>query len=146
MTTFRFNLERVLQWRQTQLELEEIKFKKAGAAVADLERARVELEAAGARAEIQVRQWSPLAGRDVSALGGFRIHVEMEEREMAGQLAQRRKELQAQENAMLEARRRYRLLERLKERRRAEWQAAGDRELEELASESFLAGWSRGGR
>jgi hypothetical protein len=47
---------------------------------------------------------------------------------------------------MLEARRCCRLLERLKERRRAEWQAATDREMEELAAESFLAGWSRGER
>jgi hypothetical protein len=44
----------------------------------------------------------------------------------------------------MEARRRCRLLEKLKERRRAEWEKARDRELEELASESFLARWNRG--
>jgi hypothetical protein len=43
---------------------------------------------------------------------------------------------------MLEARRRCRLLERLKERRLAEWTSARDRELEEVASESFLARWA----
>ena len=44
---------------------------------------------------------------------------------------------------MLEARRRCRLLERLKERRLAEWTTARDRELDELASESYLAKWNR---
>jgi hypothetical protein len=43
---------------------------------------------------------------------------------------------------MLEARRRFRLLERLKERRHEDWRLARDRELEELASESYLARWA----
>jgi hypothetical protein len=42
---------------------------------------------------------------------------------------------------MLEARRRCRLLERLRERRWDEWKAAADRELEETAAESYLARW-----
>jgi hypothetical protein len=44
---------------------------------------------------------------------------------------------------MLEARRRCRLLERLKERRLTEWTAGRDHELEEIAAESYLARWSR---
>jgi hypothetical protein len=45
---------------------------------------------------------------------------------------------------MLEARRRCRLLERLKERRKGEWDIAFNRELEAVAAESFLAQWNRG--
>jgi hypothetical protein len=45
-------------------------------------------------------------------------------------------------SAMLEARRRFRLLERLKQRRLEDWRLAGDKELEELASESYLARWT----
>ena len=45
---------------------------------------------------------------------------------------------------MLEARRRCSLLERLKERRLAEWTHERDRELDEIAAESYLARWSRG--
>src|SRR5579872_1455188 len=106
MTTFRFNLQKVLQWRQTQLELEEIKFKQQVAAVTDLERARAEMEATGIQAELAVRTWRPVVGRDLSALGGFRLHVEMQERAIAGRLVERRRELEAQQAAMLEARRR----------------------------------------
>jgi len=144
--SFRFNLQRVLDWRRTQLDLEEARFKQKLAAVAELDRARAALEAAEIHAEVQVRQWSPMAGRDVTALGGYRLHVRAQEQEIAVTRAKSQTALDAQEAAMLEARRRCRLLERLKERRRAEWQAAGDRELEELASESYLAGWARGER
>lgn len=146
MTAFQFNLRKVLQWRQTELELAEVRFKQQFAAVAEMDRAHAELKASGARAEVDVRTWRPVAGRDVSALGGYRLLVRMQEHEIAARRAEGQKVLAAQEAAMLEARRRCRLLERLKERRRAEWQAAGDRQLEELAAESFLAGWARGER
>ena len=53
------------------------------------------------------------------------------------------RELAKQQAAMLEARRRCRLLERLKERRWSEWKLAADRELEQAASESYLARWGR---
>jgi hypothetical protein len=35
------------------------------------------------------------------------------------------------------------LLERLKERRFSEWELSQNRELEQLATESYLAQWSR---
>jgi hypothetical protein len=87
-----------------------------------------------------------MAGRDVAALGSFRARVKMQEHQITARRVERQKALDAQGAAMLEARRRCRLLERMKERRRAEWQAASDQEVEQLASESFLAGWARGER
>jgi len=53
-----------------------------------------------------------------------------------------RKVLAEREAAMMEARRRFRLLEKLKERRLAEWQKVQERELDQIASESFLAKWN----
>ena len=143
MIPFRFRLQKVLDWRQTQLELEEIKFKRQTAALADLDRARAELEAAGVKAEVQVRDWIPLAGRDLAALGSFRLSVKLKEREIAIRRAECQEKLHAQQRVMLEARRRCRLLERLKERRFSEWELAQNRELEQLATESYLAQWSR---
>jgi hypothetical protein len=43
----------------------------------------------------------------------------------------------------MEAQRQCRLLEKLEQRRRAEWSRAADREMENLAAESFLALWNR---
>jgi len=44
---------------------------------------------------------------------------------------------------VLRARRDVRVIEKLRERRLAEWQAEADRELEGLAAEVFLARWGR---
>jgi flagellar biosynthesis chaperone FliJ len=42
MTTFRFSLQKVLDWRKTELELAEMRFKQAMTALAELDRARAE--------------------------------------------------------------------------------------------------------
>jgi len=143
MTTFRFRLDRVLAWRRTQLELAEIEFRREAAALAELDFASAELEARGIRTEAEVRDWSPLAGRDLAALSGFRRYVERRAKEIAAQRVEQARKLAQREQAMLEARRRCRLLERLRERRLAEWQYASGREVEQTAAESYLARFAR---
>lgn len=141
MTSFRFPLKRVLDWRNTQLELEEAKYKQQAASLAELDRTRAEIEAEGIRAEIQVREWSPVTSGDLSALATFRVRVKSREAQIAAKRVECAHKLAEQQKVMLEARRRCKLLERLEERRLAEWRAARDKELDELAAESFLAKW-----
>ncbi|PWU01833.1 MAG: hypothetical protein C5B51_22195 [Terriglobia bacterium] len=143
MIAFRFRLERVLEWRRKELELEEARFQQRVAAVSLLDRERAELEARGIRAELQVRNWTPLEGKDLAALAEFRLYTIRRERAIAIQRAEQQKALDVQRERMLAARRRVRLLERLRERRLAEWQDASERELAELAAESHLAGIAR---
>jgi hypothetical protein len=143
MTAYKFPLQRVLDLRRTQLELEEARFRQQTAELAALEHARAEVEAEGIRAEIQVREWTRVAGEDLRALGAFRLRVKAREEQIAAQRMECARKVAERQTAMLEARRRCVLLERLEERRRAEWRAARDRELEEMASESYLARWSR---
>jgi hypothetical protein len=71
------------------------------------------------------------------------LRVQAREAEIALERAAQVRKLAAQEAAMLEARRRCRLLERLKERRGGEWRMAENREVDELASESYIARWNR---
>jgi hypothetical protein len=139
MNTFRFPLQKALEWRRTQLQLAEAQVQQQLGALARLDQARVELEAVGKRTEVEVRGFQPLAGGDLRALGSFRLLVKAQERDLAGQRVSCQKELAIRQAAMVEARRRCRLLERLKERRLAEWQSAADRELEALATDSYLA-------
>ena len=143
MTAFRFRLEKVLGWRRTELELSETRFKQQMALLAELDRRQAELEAAGIRAEFQVRAARPLDGSDLAALEAFRRHIRVREQDLSVERAEEHKKLEQRQQAMLEARRRCRLLERLRERRLSEWQAATDRETEQLASESYLAGRER---
>jgi hypothetical protein len=143
MKSFQFPLDRALAWRRTQLELAEARLQQQLAVLADVDRARVELQAMGRRTEVEVRDFRPLGGGDLSALGSFRLLVKSQEKQLAGRRLEAMKELTIRQTAMREARGRCRLLERLKERRQAEWQVAADRELEELASDSYLAQWAR---
>ena len=142
MSSFRFSLQRVLDWRRAQLEMEEVRYRDRQSAVAALDRERAALEASGIQAEGQVRGWHTLAGSDLSALGAFRRSLRARQRQVAVRRAEAAKALAAQLKVMLEARRRCRLLERLRERREAEWRIAGDKALEDLAAESYLARWN----
>jgi hypothetical protein len=143
MTTFQFPLQRALDWRGTQLQLAEARVEQQLAALAAIDQANAELESMGQRTEVEVRQFAGLAGGDLSALGSFRLATKVRAKDLAAKRAECQKELAARQAVMLESRRRCRLLERLKERRLTEWKSAADKELDELASDSYLAQWAR---
>ncbi len=144
MNAFRFPLKRVLDWRRTQLDLEEARYRQQAAKLAGLDRARAEIEAEGIRAEVQVREWRDVTSSDLEALSAFRLRVKARESRIAAERVDCAQVLAERQKAMLEARRKCKLLERLEERKMAEWTAARDKELEELAAESFLARHSPG--
>jgi len=145
MTRFQFRLQRVLEWRGKQLELEEARFKQCLAEVADVDQRRTAMEAAQLDAERQLRHRGNVLGQDLAALAGYRRFAQDRIRRLALERVEAGKRLAAQEQTMLEARRRCRLLERLRERRLVEWEAAADKELDEVAAESHLARWARAG-
>jgi flagellar export protein FliJ len=140
---FRFSLQRVLDLRRRQLDLEETKLRSHAAEIAALDRERAGLEASAISAELQVREWSALEGGDLTALGNFRLHIQRREAEISARRSQYQQKLEEQRKLVLEAQRRCRVVERLKERRLSEWQSAQDREIEAAAAESYLAQWSR---
>jgi flagellar export protein FliJ len=143
MTTFTFRLQRVLDWRRTQLQLAEARIEQQVAALAGIDQARAELDNTGQRTELEVRQFAGLAGGDLSALGSFRLSIRARTAQLAVKRVECQKELAARQAVVVEARRRCRLLDRLKERRLTEWQSAADRELDEVAADSYLAQWAR---
>ena len=141
MKAFQFSLGRALEWRRAELEQAEARFKQQAAELAAIDRQRAESEAADLRAEIEVRAWQPVSGEDLAALGAFRLGVRRQQELLQARRKQCESNLAERQKEMMEARRRVRLLERLKERRLAEWRAAFDRELEQQAAESYLAQW-----
>jgi hypothetical protein len=143
MKAFHFRLDRVLEWRRKHLDAEEEKARQRAAALDAVERERAELEAASISAEVEVRRRDGVTGADLAALDEFRRRARDDGRRLESRRAACVRELAAQQAAMLEARRRCRLLERLKERRWSEWKAESDRELDEAAAESYLARWGR---
>src|SRR5215470_17951301 len=128
MTAYRFRLQKVLDWRRTQMDIEEARYRQALAAVAAIDRARAALAAEGIHTEAEVRSWNPVTDSDLAALGEFRLHVRARDVELASRRVTCVKQLEAQQAVMLEARRRYRLLERLKERGLTAWTEERDKE------------------
>jgi hypothetical protein len=145
MSEFRFPLAKVLDWRRTELTLAETRCRRQAAALAALDGTRAALDASAIRAEMLVRDSPRIEGADLAVLDVFRRHVARRRAALAASRAQAQRELDMLQSAMLEARRRFRLLERLRDRRFAEWKEAEQRELDQLAADSHLARLARRG-
>ena len=142
MTRFVFRLEPVLGWRKAQLEAEEFRLKQMLAERERLEREIADVEAARLEAERQVRGAEVVAATDLWALGAYRKAAGARAEAMARRLAEHAAGIRAQRERIGVARQRCRLLERLKERRLADWLYANGREMENFAGDAYLARWN----
>ena len=143
MSTFRFALGRVLSWRETELAVAE----------AALERLRSELQARRSQLadllsnevkELELIQFArSLRGGDLAGIARTRTWVAQEKQRLQAQIAECINRIESQTAILMEARRKVRLLERLRERRHAAWLHEENRVLEELAGESALGKWRR---
>ena len=130
MKAFRFRLDRVLDWRRTELEMEETRLKQLRAALATLDRERAALESTRDYAVKAVLARGSVYGSELQLLSGYNAAVKL----LCARLDEKRRtgeaETAAQQQKLLEARRRLRLLENLKDRRLAEWKYETDRQME----------------
>ncbi|MEN6534022.1 MAG: hypothetical protein ABFD89_10195 [Bryobacteraceae bacterium] len=141
MKAFRFRLERVLDWRKTQFEIEEHRLKEITAALGRVDRERTRLQAERGATEHAVRTAASIDGAELAAHATYVLRLGRTEEALVARRTQIERQVEAQRKKMIEARRRLRMIEKFKERRFAEWQTSLSRELEDLASESYLARW-----
>jgi flagellar export protein FliJ len=141
MRSFRFPLESALKWRGAQLLAEEARLMPLVAERTRLDALRDEITAARERAQRELFAGGPVDGGELAALAGYRARLEKERTAVERQSAQCRENMAAQRARVVEAHRRLRLMEKLRERRLKEWRTAAERETEALASEAFLAQW-----
>lgn len=143
MKAFRFNLERVLALRETEAKAEEAKLQQLYADRARMEAERDTLIASfeGSAAAIQTQ--SVVNPSELTMLGAYKLRVEQEKKQLTAKLIAHEQLIAKQQKRVVEARARVRLMEKLREKRKAEWQAAADRELEELAADFSAAQWLR---
>lgn len=146
MQKFRFRLERVLAWRRAESELEEHKLRRLSAELDQIERTRAQVALERTTAERGLLRESAISGADLSAHAAYLARLDRQERVLRQRRQERERLVSEQHQRLTEARRRLRLLEKLKVRAFAEWQAAAYRELEELAAESHLVRWNAGAR
>jgi hypothetical protein len=76
---------------------------------------------------------------ELESLDSFRVHGRGQIRNLENQEQQCEARVIAQRTQVLEARRQFELLERLRQKAMNAWRAAGNKEQEELAAELFLA-------
>ena len=143
MPAFEFSLRRALEWRRTQLQLEDNQLRQLAASLAEMALAAVRLDLVKGRAEVAVRQDAVVEAGDLWALAAYRQRLIAELQVLALLRVACERQVAAQRQKVLEAQRQCRLLEKLEQRRHAEWRRAADREMESLAAESFLARWNR---
>jgi flagellar export protein FliJ len=142
MQTFRFRLAKVLEWYTRQYELEERRLTACLAAVADAKAAIASLLAERLSVESEMLSRKSIPANDLAALGLYRLGVKKRGLELDGARERCQAEVEAQRLKLRAAERRLRLVEKLRERRVAEYTYAENRELEELASDAYFAKWA----
>jgi flagellar export protein FliJ len=143
MRNFRFSLEKILSWRRTELQSEEARQAAMLAERSRLDAARAEIRAARECAGSRMLEAGPIDGIELASLSGYLRRLEKELIAMDRRRAQSAEEILKQRARVVDAHRRVRLLEKLKDRRLGEWRLAWQRETDSLASEAFLARWQR---
>lgn len=143
MKRFEFRLARVRDFRRQQLEAEEAKLEMLRAERQKLEEEslRLENEATGTRNSLMVT--GSVEAQDLVAADRYLRYLATEVKRQAAKMADWQERTAKQQQAMVEARRRVRLLEKLEQKQLRLWKEEADREQENLSAELFLARWKK---
>ena len=145
MPGFRFRLEKVLEWRETQRDAEKLKVKQLQAALTEANAGLAQIKATRLATELEVCKLESLSGRDLAALAEYRRRMASDEQKLVHDCQTRRGDLEDQRKRWTGAQRCYRLLEKLKDRQRVEFELEADRQAEKLATELYLGQWQEEG-
>ena len=143
MKAFRFPLQRVLEWRALQLRVEEEKLAGLQQQLATLLQAREQLASARNRSESHLFASGAAAGSDLQSWALYQARLAKQGEVLKTRMAQCEKSILEQRQKLLKARTDHRVLEHLKERRWRQWVYLNDREMEDTATEVYLAKWGR---
>jgi flagellar export protein FliJ len=139
MRSFSFRLEQVLRWRETQVTLQESRVAAASAKLAEIrsliEAGRADL--AGARID------GSADGSALQAYAGFRQRTEARIRELDGQAVAAQRALAIEMDRLVDANRKMKLIDNLKQRARTAWTSEFERELSAFADEAFVNRYNR---
>ena len=143
MKRFEFSLARVRDYRRQQLEAEEAKLEalRAERQQLEAESLRLQNEATGTRNSLMVT--GSVEAQDLVAADRYLRFLAMEVKRQAAKMTDWQERTAKQQQAMVEARRRVRLLEKLEEKQLRLWKEEADREQENLSAELYLARWKK---
>ena len=141
MPNFQFRLSRVLDWYQTQCQLEETRLGQCLQALSQVQESIALLQAETVRIEREVIFGGSVSGHDLASLGLYRLRAKIQAAELDQERIRCEQAVHAQMAVVQAAQRRLRLVEKLRERRLAEHLYAENKALETLASEAYLSKW-----
>jgi flagellar export protein FliJ len=126
MKKFSFSLETARKWRERQAEIEEVRLQALFAEKRAMEDRAVSLQ-------------TELDAGELARLDDFQVWVTREKRRLGTSLSECEQRIEARRAALVEARRRFQLVDRLKEKALLEWRKTSEKEQEDLAAELYLA-------
>jgi hypothetical protein len=139
MKRFEFPLETVRRWRLERVGIEELKLRQILAEKHKRAAMKAQIQSELTQTVQEVIGQSSMQPLELESLDSFRLYIRGRVRDLENQERQCDAKIVEQRNQVLEARRQFELLERLRQKAMTEWRAAGNKEQEELAAELFLA-------
>jgi|SRR5580704_12727470 hypothetical protein len=143
MKAFRFKLQKVLEWREMQLQIAQEKLEQLQRQLDFLIQQEERIRAFYAEAQGKMLASPVLTGSELQAMAGLKQRTQQQ----LSKVRVRRSECAAlvadQRGRTLRARQDHLVLEKLRERRQKEWVYLSERELDSTAAELYLATWTR---
>ena len=144
MKKFEFRLQRILEWRQTQAAIEELKLQRLHAERAELESRRASLAEDYGSSQKSLLREGPVTGTDLEALDHARKAAAAQVVRVDVALRSVEQRATVQMSTVTNKRREVRLLEQLRETKLQEWTRALAKEIDQQAQEAHLARWQSG--
>lgn len=143
MKKFHFPLDRVLDWRRTQVRMEQIKLERMLAELRQLELQAASVLGEREAAQRAVVQSSSSLGSELQAFSSFRSASAKRSAALERDRSASLERVSAQREVLSRKERDVRLLEKLREDRLRQWVQEQDREIDQQAAESHLAQWGK---
>lgn len=141
MQRFHFPLEKVLHYRARLLETEQARLNEKLAQLRAVEAGIEALNSTRRSEERRLHGASALEAGELQSLAAFLRAAAIRLLRLEEARITAAKALEEQRERVLKARREHRLLERLRDRRLAEWKLDFERELQQTADENFASRW-----
>ena len=137
MKAFHFQLDQVLKWRSSQVDVEKARLAAAVARISSLQQNVATLEAELVSEGASCSRGT--TGDELSLWDAWYKRTRKQITDLHILIAEAEVALTATRHALVEADRRLKLLQNLRETRHRRWLADWSRELEAFAAESFLS-------
>jgi flagellar export protein FliJ len=145
MTTFTFRLQRVLDFRRTQFQIAESECQRTAAKLHSIQAQQASLASQRFQTRKLFSGLAEVASRDLAPLPAWFKWTETAGRHLANLERVTQQELEKRRQMLVDAQRKVRLLEKLRDDRKGQWQVEFDREIEQLAADSTNSQYARGG-